>query len=93
MRKEGGVTTGERVGKVTNFYNKISVAVLQLEQDLQLGDVVHFLGAHTDFRQEITSMQIEHEPVTAGEAGEEVAVKVRQRVRGGDSVYLLLEEE
>ena len=27
------------------------------------------------------------------EAGEEVAVKVRQRVRGGDSVYLLLEEE
>jgi len=85
------MTTGERVGVVTHFFNHISVAVLSLEQDLRLGDRVHFLGAHTDFDQEITSMQIEHTPVNEVSAGQEVAVQVRQRVHRGDSVYRLSE--
>jgi putative protease len=86
------MTKGERIGEVTHFYNKISVAVIKLSEDLKVGDMVHFLGRHTDFQQEIASMQIEHQDVTEGEAGGEVAVKVIQRVRRGDSVFRLLEE-
>jgi putative protease len=86
------MSNGERVGRVTHYYNRISVAVVRVNQGLKLGDVVHFLGRHTDFQQEVTSMQIEHEPVSKVEAGGEVAIKVKQRVRRGDSVFRIAGE-
>jgi putative protease len=79
---------GKRVGKVVHFYGKISVAVVALESDLKIGDTVHFEGAHTDFHQEIDSMQVEHEVVEQGAAGEEVAIKVKERVRTGDTLHM-----
>jgi putative protease len=81
------MASGELIGKVIHVYDKINVAVLRLSQDLHVGDSVHFLGHSTDFQQEITSMQVEHQEVTEGKGGTEVAVKVKQRVRSGDSVF------
>jgi selenocysteine-specific translation elongation factor len=83
------MTSGERIGEVTHFFGKISVAVLNLSKDLKVGDNVHFLGSNTDFQQEIQSMQVEHQDVTEVSAGDDVAVKVTQRVRKGDSVFRL----
>jgi putative protease len=83
---------GERIGRVSHYFDKISVAVLDLEKGLKIGELVHFLGRHTDFRQEIQSMQIEHEAVEQVKAGQDVAVKVAQRVRRGDAVFRLSEE-
>ena len=83
------MASGELVGKVTHVFDKINVAVIKLSGDLKVGDSVHFLGSHTAFQQEVTSMQVEHEVVTQGKAGGEVAIKATQRVRGGDSVYRL----
>ncbi len=85
--------TGVRVGEVTHFFGKINVAVVELQKELKIGDQIHFLGRHTDFQQELTSMQVEHEAILVGEAGSEVAVKTTQRVRRGDSVFLLTPEE
>lgn len=79
---------GKRVGKVVHWFGKISVAVVELESDLKIGDTVHFEGAHTDFHQEIDSMQVEHEPVEQGSAGDEVAIKVKERVRTSDTLHL-----
>jgi putative protease len=81
------MASGELIGKVIHVYDKINVAVLRLNQTLKVGDSVHFLGHSTDFQQEIASMQVEHAGVTEGKAGTEVAVKVKQRVRSGDSVF------
>ena len=86
------MASGERIGEVTHFFGKINVAVISLSKDLDLGETVHFLGRNTDFKQEVASMQIEHEAVERGEAGEEVALKVKQRVRKGDAVFLLEDE-
>lgn len=85
------MTDGVRVGEVTHFYNKISVAAVRLSDDLKLGDVVHFLGRNTDFRQPVESMQVEHEDVTTCRAGDEVGIQVTRRVRPGDSVFKLVE--
>ncbi|MGD2057271.1 MAG: hypothetical protein PVF85_00795 [Anaerolineales bacterium] len=82
---------GERIGEVTHYYNKIKVAVIQLDKTLNKGDRLHFLGAHTDFAQPVDSIQVEHEVVDQVEAGGEAAVKVEKRVRQGDSVFRLLE--
>jgi hypothetical protein len=82
-------TKGVRVGEVTNFFGKISVAVVKLTMDLKVGDTVHFLGGHTDFQQTVTSMQVEHQSISDGKAGSEVAIKTTQRVRHGDALYRL----
>jgi hypothetical protein len=87
------MTNGERIGEVTHFFGKINVAVVKLTNELKVGDTIHFLGRNTDFRQEVNSMQVEHESITTGETGSEVAVKTTQRARRGDSVFLLAPEE
>jgi putative protease len=87
------MSNGEKIGEVSHYFGKISVAVLKLNKTLKIGDNVHFLGRNTDFPQEITSMQIEHEAITEAKKGDDVAVKVQQRVRRGDSVFLLTPEE
>lgn len=84
--------TGERIGTVTHFYTRLCVAVLELEHDLRLGDTIHFLGRHTDFRQKVESIQLDHEPIAEARPGQEVAVKVNWRVRRGDRLYRLVEE-
>lgn len=80
---------GERVGTVTHYFTKIGVAVIDLSESISVGDRLHFLGKHTDFPQNIGSMQIEHEQVEQAGKGSEVAIKVDQRVRRGDSVFKL----
>ena len=78
---------GKHIGKVVHYFGKISVAVVELESDLKIGDSVHFEGAHTDFDQVVESMQVEHEAVEQGSAGDEVAIKVKERVRTGDTLH------
>jgi hypothetical protein len=85
------MATGERIGEVAHVFDKIMVAVLRLTKGIRQGDRLHFLGRHTDFEEQITSMQIDHKPVEAASAGSEVAVKLGQAVRRGDAVYRLKE--
>lgn len=79
--------TGTRIGKVTHYFDHISVAVLNLSGAIKIGDSLHFLGHSTDFMQPLTSMQIEHKAVDAAKPGDDVAVKVEQRVHPNDSVF------
>jgi len=82
-----------RIGKVTHYYNQIGVAVLELDDELKIGDKVVFLGHTTDFTQEVTSMEIEHHKILSGGPGMEVALKVDEPVRKGDEVLRVLESE
>jgi translation elongation factor EF-1alpha len=84
---------GTRIGEVTHYFDKISVAVLDLADTIQVGDKVHFLGHSTDFHQEIKSLQIEHQAVEKADPGQDVALKVEHRVRPKDVVYKITEEE
>jgi len=75
------------IGRVTHFYGKISVAVLDLKDTIRLGDTVHILGRSTDFQQEVASLQIEHQAISEARPGQEVALKVDYPVRRRDSVF------
>lgn len=85
--------SGIRVGTVTHFFDHLGVAVLQLSQPVSVGDTLHFLGHSTDFKQEVASLQIEHKPVTEAKPGEDVALKVAQRVHPNDAVFKVEESE
>ena len=76
-----------RVGKVTHYYNRISVAVLELTGELKVGDWIHIHGKITDFNQRVASMEIEHQKIQSAGPGVELALKVIEIVREGDGVY------
>jgi len=75
------------VGRITHFFSKISVAVIELKAALSVGDTIAIKGPTTDFEQHVDSMQIEHENVQKAEPGQSIGLKVMQRVRETDVVY------
>jgi translation initiation factor IF-2 len=77
----------KRVAKVTHYWAQIGVAGVKLYDTLQVGDTIHISGSTTDFEQTVDSMQIEHESVKVAKKGQEVGLKVGERVRKGDGVY------
>jgi putative protease len=79
----------KKIGTITHFFDNISVGIIKLEGDIKIGDRVRFQGATTNFEQEITSMQYEHENIESAKKGQEVGVKTNEKVREGDDVYLL----
>jgi putative protease len=77
----------KELGKVTNYFSKIGVAVIDLTASLELGDEIRIMGGDRDFQQKVESMQVEHQPIEKGEAGQEVALKLDQKARPGDEVF------
>jgi putative protease len=75
------------VGRITHFFPKISVAVIELKAALSVGDMIAVKGPTTDFEQCVDSMQIEHKNVQRAEPGKSIGLKVMQRVRETDMVY------
>lgn len=82
---------GEEIGKVTHYFTKIGVAVIELGGDLKVGDKIHIKGATSDFKQKVKSMQIEHEEIEEAEAGQSIGLKVEEHAREGDKVYKVTE--
>ncbi|MFQ5905097.1 MAG: EF-Tu/IF-2/RF-3 family GTPase [bacterium] len=79
-----------QVGHVSDYFAKIGVAGIEISSgELRVGDTIHILGHTTDFTQKVESMQIEHEQVEAAKAGDSVGIKVDDRCRSGDKVFLV----
>jgi translation elongation factor EF-1alpha len=77
----------KRVAKVTHYWSKVGVAAIKLYDTLSVGDTIHISGSTTDFEQAVDSMEIEHEAVERAKKGQDVGLKVKERVRKGDRVY------
>lgn len=79
----------QKIGEVTHYYTEIKVGTILLEESLAAGDMIQIKGHTTDFTQEVDSMQFEHEAVEAATAGQEIGLKVEEKVRQGDEVFLV----
>lgn len=80
------------LGKVSHFFNKISVAVIDLtEEGLKVGDKIHLKGGERDFEQTVGSMQVEHQDIQEAKKGDSVGLKVDEPVREGYEVYKVME--
>jgi|TARA_Y100000310_G_scaffold124950_2_gene123763 putative protease len=75
-----------QVGKVSHYFDKIGVAVIEVSGQLKVGDEIHIKGHTTDFKQKITSMQIEKDKIQEAKSGQSVGMKVDQQVRANDLV-------
>ncbi|MBU4036868.1 MAG: translation elongation factor-like protein, partial [Proteobacteria bacterium] len=59
----------------------------KLKKPLTTGDLVKIKGHTTDFKQAVTSMQIDRVPIDQAKKGQEIGVLVDSRVRQHDIVY------
>jgi len=76
----------KQTGKITHYYDKIKVGVIKLSDSLKVGDKIHIKGAHDDFEQTVSSMQLDHKEIKIGKKGQEVAIGVDKTVHKNDNV-------
>jgi len=74
-------------GKITHFFSKINVAIVELTAPLSVGDGILIKGPTTNVEQKVESMQIEHADVQKATRGQSIGLKVNDRVREHDVVY------
>jgi hypothetical protein len=79
----------KQIGVITRYFHKISVAAIMLEDTLKVGNKVSIEGATTNFEMNIASMQVDRKDIESGSKGQEIAIKVPDRVREKDIVYLI----
>ena len=78
-----------KVGKITHYFDKIGVAVVDLSGSLAVGDTIKISGKDKEFTMTVASMQIEHEQIKEAKKGDTIGMKVDQKTGEGDEVYRL----
>lgn len=80
------------IGRVEKFFGKISVAAIKItDGELNVGEKIKVKGHSTDFEQQVDSMQVEHASVQKVKAGDEVGIRVTQKVHENDKVFVIRE--
>lgn len=82
----------EEIGRVTHFFPKIGVAVVEITAGgLKVGETIHIKGHTSDFTQTVESLRQENLSVPEVKQGVSAGMKVKELVREGDRVYKIKE--
>ncbi len=78
------------VGSVTHYFAQPAVGVVAItEGAVQVGDTIHVVGAHSDFTMKVASMEIDHAVVESAGVGASVGIKMTERAREHDRVFVV----
>jgi putative protease len=77
------------IGTVSDFFARPMVAGIELSAPLKVGDTIHVKGHTTDIMMTVDSMQIDNLNVTEANAGVAVGIKLPDRARKGDIVFIV----
>ena len=77
----------KKLGSVSHFFDKISVAVVDLTAALKKGDLLKFKKGDDEFEQTVVSMQIDHNQIDKAKKGDDVAIKVDKPVKPGTEIF------
>ncbi|MDD4319374.1 MAG: hypothetical protein PHW10_03565 [Candidatus Peribacteraceae bacterium] len=75
------------LGKVTHYYDRIGVAIVQATSPFGVGDTVLFRRGEQEIAQPVGSLQINHQPVGKVKKGQVVGLKVDAPVHEGSKVF------
>ena len=81
--------TEKEIGRVSTYFSHVGVAAIKLSDSLKVGDKIHVKGHTTDFELPVESMQIERDEVEKAKKGDHVGIKVSEKVRPNDRVFLI----
>jgi translation elongation factor EF-1alpha len=77
-----------KIGKIIHYYDKIGVAILELDAPLSVGEKIKFVRGGEDlFEQDVTSMQVEHKAIESAKKGDTIGLKVQEEVKEGAEVF------
>jgi putative protease len=81
------------IGKVKHFYGHVPAMVVELDEDLKIGDeiIVKKKNGKERFRQKVESMEIERKKIQSAKAGTEVAILAAGKTKEGDLVYKIVQ--
>ncbi len=91
INPEKNQNKGKLIGMVSHYFDKISVVAIKLSAPLKVGDKIVFRDHLNNdlFEQEVTSLQINREPINKAQKGDEVGLKVDGKIHDGNKVYLV----
>jgi len=77
-----------KVGTVSHFYDKIGVAIIELNGTLSVGEKVKFVKSGEDlFEQVVESIQVEHKKLDSAGKGDVIGLKTHEVVKEGTEVF------
>ena len=79
----------KEIGTVSGYFSHVEVAAIKLTGKLKVGDKIHIKGHTTDFEIKVGSIQIEKESVKEAKKGDHIGIKVPDKVRPNDKVFLV----
>ena len=79
---------GKEIGKITHYFPKVGVAVLELSAQLKVGDSIKVERHDGSFTQQVSSMQVDHAQVLEAKPGQSIGLKMSERVHEGNKVFL-----
>ncbi len=86
-----------RIGKITNYFSKLGVAEICMEEDvLSVGDDLLIIGSTTGvYEDKVAEIRVEDQAVESVTKGIYCSVRVKELVRRGDQVYrwILVKDE
>ncbi|MBI4100188.1 U32 family peptidase C-terminal domain-containing protein [Candidatus Microgenomates bacterium] len=83
----GEIMADQLLGKITHYYDKIGVAVVEVQKPFSLGDEIKISGSDHEFVQKVESMQIEHEQIQQAKKGQTIGLRTDQKVKEGDVIF------
>ena len=79
-----------KIGTATHCYKKINVCIVDLIDDLKVGDTILFeRGGEEILKQKVESLELNHEKVESAKKGDEVGIKTEKEIKEGAEVYKL----
>jgi U32 family peptidase len=79
----------KEIGIVSGYFSHVDVAAIKLSGSLKVGDKVRIKGTTTDFEKNIESIEIERKSVEEAKKGDHIGIKVPERARPNDKVFLV----
>jgi len=77
-----------KIGKVSHYYDKIGVAIVELNGTLSVGEKVKFVRSGTDlFEQVVESIQVEHKKLDSAGKGDVIGLKTDEPVKEDTEVF------
>jgi translation elongation factor EF-1alpha len=77
-----------KIGKVSHYYDKIGVAIVELNGTLSVGEKVKFVRGGTDlFEQVVESIQVEHKKLDSAGKGDVIGLKTDEPVKEDTEVF------
>jgi hypothetical protein len=77
-----------KVGRIKYYYDKLGLAIVELDGDLAVGDRIKVvIDNKTLLEQKVESIQIAHKKKIAAKRGEVIGLKTQEKVVVGADVY------